>query len=166
MTLSFRDVADILKAIDDSSADEINIEVEGLRLAVSKRGASVQTPPTTETTTTQTAGGTKETAPAPPKSSTATKRPAPGSSQAPPGHEILRAPMVGTFYRKPGPEDPAFVEVGSTVATGDPLCLIEVMKLYTTIEATTSGEIVSIFAEDGALVDFDQQLFLIKTQGS
>ena len=166
MTLSFRDVAEILKAIDDSSADEINIEVEGLRLAVSKRGASVQAPPAAETTATQTAGSTKETAPAPQISPADTKIPSPDSSQAPPGHEILRAPMVGTFYRKPGPEDSPFVEVGSTVAKGDPLCLIEVMKLYTTIEATTSGEIVSIFAEDGALVDFDQQLFLIKTQGS
>ena len=166
MTLSFRDVAEILKAIDDSSADEINIEVEGLRLAVSKRGASVQAPPATETTATQSASGTKETAPVPQISPADTKIPSPDSSQAPPGHEILRAPMVGTFHRKPGPEDSPFVEVGSTVAKGDPLCLIEVMKLYTTIEATTSGEIVSIFAEDGALVDFDQQLFLIKTQGS
>ena len=166
MTLSFRDVAEILKAIDDSSADEINIEVEGLRLAVSKRGASGQAPPAAETTATQSASGTKESAPVPQISPADTKIPSPDSSQAPPGHEILRAPMVGTFYRKPGPEDSPFVEVGSTVAKGDPLCLIEVMKLYTTIEATTSGEIVSIFAEDGALVDFDQQLFLIKTQGS
>ena len=166
MTLSFRDVAEILKAIDDSSADEINIEVEGLRLAVSKRGASGQAPPAAETTATQTAGSTKESAPVPEISPSDTKIPSPDSSQAPPGHEILRAPMVGTFYRKPGPEDSPFVEVGSTVAKGDPLCLIEVMKLYTTIEATTSGEIVSVFAEDGALVDFDQQLFLIKTQGS
>ena len=166
MTLSFRDVAEILKAIDDSSADEINIEVEGLRLAVSKRGAPAQIPPSAETTATQTTSGTKETAPVPQISPADTKTPSPDSSQAPPGHEILRAPMVGTFYRKPGPEDSPFVEVGSTVTKGDPLCLIEVMKLYTTIEATTSGEIVSIFAEDGALVDFDQQLFLIKTQAS
>ncbi len=161
MTLSFRDIAEILKAIDDSSADEINIEVEGLRLSVSKRGAptphaqpisevaSVSELPKTTQSDTQSAP-------------TETSNLPPTEPLAPSGHEIVRAPMVGTFYRKPSPDELPFVEVGSTVSKGDAVCLIEVMKLYTTIESTTAGEVVSILAEDGCLVEFDQPLFLIK----
>ncbi|MGD9828663.1 MAG: acetyl-CoA carboxylase biotin carboxyl carrier protein, partial [Hyphomicrobiaceae bacterium] len=74
----------------------------------------------------------------------------------------VRAPMVGSFYRRPSPQEKPFVEVGSKVKKGDPLCLIEVMKLYTTIEAPVSGTVVAITAEDGKLVEFDQLLFVVK----
>ena len=161
MALTFREIAEILKAIDESSADEISIEVEGLRLSVSKRGASAspQTIPDPSTREIPTpAKAESETVPVQAPSQSVHE-----TTQAPSGHEILRAPMVGTFYRRPSPDEQPFVEIGSKVSTGDPVCLIEVMKLYTTIESTVDGEIVSIFADDGVLVDFDQQLFLIKT---
>ena len=161
MTLSFRDIAEILKAIDDSSADEINIEVEGLRLSVSKRGA--HTPHTQSNSEAASVSELPKTTQSDTHSAPAeTSKPPPAEPLAPSGHEIVRAPMVGTFYSKPSPEEPPFVEVGSTVSKGDAVCLIEVMKLYTTIESTTDGEIVSIFTEDGCLVEFDQPLFLIK----
>lgn len=162
MALSFREIADILKAIDESSADEINIEIEGLRLSVSKRGksASPHTIPDASTRNSPTpVPAESETVPGQAPDQTASEK-----TQAPPGHEILRAPMVGTFYRRPSPDEQPFVEIGSKVSKGDPVCLIEVMKLYTTIESTVDGEIVSVFADDGVLVEFDQQLFLIKTQ--
>ena len=69
--------------------------------------------------------------------------------------------MVGTFYRSPSPDQPPFVEANQHVSPGDPLGLIEVMKLYTTIEANLSGTIRSIEAGDGELVEFDQLLFVI-----
>ena len=162
MALTFREIADILKAIDESRADEISIEVEGLRLSVSKRGASAspQTNPDAPTREIPTpAKAESESVPVQAPSQSVHEK-----TQAPSGHEILRAPMVGTFYRRPSPDEQPFVEIGSKVSKGDPVCLIEVMKLYTTIESTVNGEIVSIFADDGVLVDFDQQLFLIKTQ--
>ena len=162
MTLNYRDIAEILKAIDESQAEEIEIEVEGLRLAIRKKGASGQTfgqqaPAVSETDSSD-------------SHETTTLEPPPvvpepvamDNTQAPPGHEIIRSPMVGTFYSRPNPEANPFVEPGATVAKGDPLCLIEVMKLYTTLESTTSGIVVSVFAEDGKLVEFDQQLFLVK----
>lgn len=164
MTLSFRDIADILKAIDESNAEEINIEVEGIKLSVSKSGSRAA--PIRQVASTESASVEDESVP---ESTTAAEsgeeqnKPTSRDAPTPSGHEILRAPMVGTFYRRPSPEDDPFVEVGSTVKQGDPLCLIEVMKLYTTIESTVAGEIVSIFADDGNLVEFDQQLFLIKT---
>ena len=162
MTLTYRDIAEILKAIDESQAEEIEIEVEGLRLAIRKKGASSQSfahqaPAVSETDSSDSRQAT-----------TLEARPvvsepvAMDDTQAPPGHEIIRSPMVGTFYSRPNPEADSFVEPGTTVAEGDSLCLIEVMKLYTTVESTTSGTVVSVFAEDGKLVEFDQQLFLVK----
>ena len=70
--------------------------------------------------------------------------------------------MVGTFYRRPQPEADPFVDVGSEVKKGDPLCLVEVMKLFTTLYADQAGEIVEIGAEDCGLVEYDQVLFLVR----
>jgi biotin carboxyl carrier protein len=70
--------------------------------------------------------------------------------------------MVGSFYRRPSPHEAPFVEVGGRVGKGDPLCLIEVMKLYTTIEAPGDGIVEAIAVEDGAAIEFDQLLFVIK----
>ena len=70
--------------------------------------------------------------------------------------------MVGTFYRAASPKDPPFVEIGTVIKPGQPLCLIEVMKLYTTIEAKQAGKIVDIPAISGALVEYDQVLFVIQ----
>jgi biotin carboxyl carrier protein len=70
--------------------------------------------------------------------------------------------MVGTFHRRPSPQGAVFVEIGQTVQKGQPLCLIEVMKLFTTIEAEAAGTIEAIVPDDGALVEFDQLLFRLK----
>jgi acetyl-CoA carboxylase biotin carboxyl carrier protein len=74
---------------------------------------------------------------------------------------VVRSPMVGTFYRKPSPTSPAFVEVGQTVKKGDTLCIVEAMKMMNHIEAETSGVIESILVEDGQPVEYDQPLFTI-----
>jgi len=74
----------------------------------------------------------------------------------------VRAPMVGTFYRRPSPQEKPFAEVGARISKGEPLCLIEVMKLYTTIAAPADGIVVAIAADDGALVEFDQLLVVVK----
>ena len=75
--------------------------------------------------------------------------------------DIIKSPMVGTFYSKPSPEEPPFVITGQEVKKGETLCLIEVMKLFTAVECTADGTVEMIFAEDGALVEFDQPLFSI-----
>ena len=74
----------------------------------------------------------------------------------------MRAPMVGTFYRSPSPGAPPFVEVGSRVRKGDALCIVEVMKLFTTIAAERDGTIAEIGAENAALVEYGQMLFVMK----
>lgn len=70
--------------------------------------------------------------------------------------------MVGTFYRAPGPDAPPFVDVGMIVREGQPLCLIEVMKLFTTINSEIAGRVVQIGAEDGELVEYGRTLFVIE----
>jgi acetyl-CoA carboxylase biotin carboxyl carrier protein len=76
------------------------------------------------------------------------------------GH-VMKAPMVGTFYRSSGPDAAAFVEVGQTVKAGDTLCIIEAMKLMNEIEADVSGVIKAIQVENGQAVEYGQPMFVI-----
>nr|WP_315189836.1 acetyl-CoA carboxylase biotin carboxyl carrier protein [uncultured Flavobacterium sp.] len=73
----------------------------------------------------------------------------------------IKSPIIGTFYRKPSPDKSVFVEVGSTIAKGDVLCVIEAMKLFNEIESEVSGKIVKILVDDMSPVEFDQPLFLV-----
>jgi acetyl-CoA carboxylase biotin carboxyl carrier protein len=150
MALTYKEVAEILKIIDASECDEVNIELEGVRLSVRRNTSGTAAP----------AAG-KPAPPPPPKiESAVTPVAAAPAVQLADGAQI-RSPMVGTFYRRPSPDEAAFVEVGSTVAEGDPLCLIEVMKLFTTIEAKQAGTVKQIAVEDAQLVEFDQVLFVL-----
>ena len=95
--------------------------------------------------------------------------PAPVTPAAAPANEtetlkghVLHAPMVGTFYRKPAPDAPNFVDVGSTVSVGQTVCIIEAMKVMNEIKAEKSGTICEIIAEDGTAVQFGDPLFRIK----
>ncbi|MEK9673434.1 MAG: acetyl-CoA carboxylase biotin carboxyl carrier protein [Rhodospirillaceae bacterium] len=156
MALTYKEVSEILKMIDASQADEVVLETGGTRLVVRRRGAAPQPAPAA-----QPAPAKEIPAAPPPASAAASAAATPVGAQAADGQTAVRAPMVGTFYRRPAPGEPVFVEQGSRVKKGDALCLIEVMKLYTTIEATADGVIETICAEDGSLVEFDQILFLM-----
>ena len=74
---------------------------------------------------------------------------------------MIKSPIIGTFYRKPSPDKPSFVEIGKSIAEGDVLCVIEAMKLFNEIESEVSGKIVKILVEDQSPVEFDQPLFII-----
>jgi acetyl-CoA carboxylase biotin carboxyl carrier protein len=73
----------------------------------------------------------------------------------------IKSPIIGTFYRKPSPDKPMFVEVGSTIAKGNVLCVIEAMKLFNEIESEVSGKIIKILVDDMSPVEYDQPLFLV-----
>ena len=166
MSLTHADIAEIIRLVDQSTLDEFVVEVGGLRVEVRRKGA-VPAPP----------GATAAPAPAVPDAP-ASSLPAPapppavaeqdGGPAAAPGEPALdegqvavRSPMVGTFYRRPSPDEPPYVEVGSEVEVDAPLGLVEVMKLYTTIHAKTPGRIARICASDAELVEYDQVLFII-----
>lgn len=91
--------------------------------------------------------------------------PAPAVSAAPAVRDLSNAqksPMVGTFYRAPGPNAPAFVEIGQQVKAGDTLCIIEAMKLMNEIEAEKSGVIKEILVDNGTPVEYGEPLFIIE----
>ena len=73
----------------------------------------------------------------------------------------IKSPIIGTFYRKPSPDKPSFVEVGDNISEGDVLCVIEAMKLFNDIESEVSGKIVKVLVDDSSPVEFDQPLFLV-----
>lgn len=94
--------------------------------------------------------------------------PAPAAAAAPvaeaeatPEGHVVKSPMVGTFYRSPSPEAKAFVDVGSSVAVGDTLCIIEAMKLLNEIESDQAGVIKAILVENGQPVEYGEPLFVI-----
>ena len=73
----------------------------------------------------------------------------------------VKSPIIGTFYRRPSPDKPLFVEVGHSISEGDVLCMIEAMKLFNEIESEITGTIVKILVDDSSPVEFDQPLFLV-----
>ena len=162
MSLSYTDVGEILKMIDSSSCAEVVLEIDGIKMIVRRgeQGASVPE-------VSAASGSGQSDFGTPTGNEVASLIPSQSANNFDAGKaaaengDIVKSPMVGTFYSKPSPEDPPFVAVGRKVKKGDTLCLIEVMKLFTTVECTTNGTVETIFAEDGALVEFDQPLFLV-----
>jgi acetyl-CoA carboxylase biotin carboxyl carrier protein len=161
VSLTYKDVAEILRIVDESDVEELVLELADSKLVIRRNATTgavtAEEPPAPPVPETKPAA---KTAPVPPPEPIAVSE-SPPKAVAPAGTEI-RAPMVGTFYRRPGPQDSPFVETGDHVAAGDPLCLIEVMKLFTTIESPVSGKVVQIAAENEALVELDDLLFVIE----
>jgi acetyl-CoA carboxylase biotin carboxyl carrier protein len=164
MRLRYEDISEILKIIDSSSCDEFLLETEDIKLVVRRRGAngpipSVSTQPLAPSAPVS-ADSDPPAAHTPALQSAASAAPSPTGDE---GRHVVRAPMVGTFYRAPSPGQPPFVDIGAAVQEGDPLCIIEVMKLFTTIYADRGGTVVEIGANDSEPVEYGQALFVIET---
>jgi acetyl-CoA carboxylase biotin carboxyl carrier protein len=156
VSLRYDEIAEILKIIDGSSCDEVIVEVGDVKLVIRRNGTSGGAPARDVVTP----AAKPAVSHAPPPSSPVPRAP-PLVHKAP--HQIeVTAPMVGTFYRAPSPGAKAFVEIGSSVRKGDPLCLIEVMKLFTTIISEHDGRVAQIGAENGELVEYGRMLFVIE----
>jgi len=154
VSLSYDEIAEIIKLIDSSSCDELVVETGDMKLVVRRNGASPAA--AAEYTERGSAPVAVSRAPTPMARAVAPK------VEVAAGQIEVTAPMVGTFYRAPSPEAPPFVAVGSVVNAGQPLCLIEVMKLFTTINAEVAGRIVQIGAENAELVEYGRTLFVIE----
>ena len=105
-------------------------------------------------------GGGQIAAPAPAAAPAIATAPDGDASEGPSG-EAISSPMVGTFYRKPTPDDPDFVSVGDTISEGQTLCIIEAMKVMNEIKAEVKGTIAEVLLEDGKPVEYGQALFRI-----
>jgi acetyl-CoA carboxylase biotin carboxyl carrier protein len=155
MTLSYSDVAEIVKIVDSSNCDEVSLELEGAKILIRRKGASE---PAQVAAAPAPASAPAAPAPAP---EAAAAQPSAAASTAPASGNQVVAPMVGTFYSRPSPDEAEFVSVGTDVEIGTPLCIIEVMKLFTTIESTRAGTVRAILASDGEMVEYGQPLFVI-----
>ena len=142
--LSNAEIIDLLKALNESKFDELRLEIPGFKLVLSKGFAQ------------QERIEPLEEPPPPPKAET------PEEAEDLQGLVAVRSPILGIFYRAPKPGAPPFVEVGSPVGAEDPVCLIEVMKLFNTVAAGTAGRIARVCAENGSMVEYDQVLFLVE----
>ena len=153
--MNIKDVKDLIDLIDGTDVVEVEVERAGARIRVRRDGgahpaaAPVLPPPA---------------APQPPAAAAAT---APGALKTetplPDNVTLVRAPLVGRFYRSPGPDAAAFVEVGDRVRKGQVLCIIEAMKLMNQIEAEQAGVVRAVLATDGSPVEFGEPLFEIET---
>ncbi|MCM3784113.1 acetyl-CoA carboxylase biotin carboxyl carrier protein [Neobacillus mesonae] len=153
------EIKELIKVIDESSVQELEIENEGSRLTIRKPGKTefVQAPASVSTfpviNQVQPQAAVEAAAPAAPAQETANSN----------LHKIV-SPMVGTFYSAPSPEAGVFVSVGSKVSEKTTVCIVEAMKLMNEIEADVKGEIVEILVQNGQLVEYGQPLFLVKPE--
>jgi acetyl-CoA carboxylase biotin carboxyl carrier protein len=159
MDLSKDDVFRIIQLIEESGYDDVRLEIGDFKLHVQKHAAGG--PPTVRVFGQDgTLRGAAMDAPFP---ATAPARTAEGKTAEPipEGAVVVRAPMLGTFYRSPSPGEKPFVEAGTKVAPDDTVCLVEVMKLFNSIKAGTAGTVVQILAENAAMVEHGQPLLVI-----
>ena len=164
--MDLKDIQNLIKFVAKSGASEVKLEMEDVKITI-KTGADETK---AETTFVQQIPVAATPAPQPAAIPQPAAAPAAtnggGTPEAPAAADddkyiTIKSPIIGTFYRKPSPDKPVFVEVGSTVAEGDVLCVIEAMKLFNEIESEVSGKIVKVLVDDSSPVEFDQPLFLV-----
>jgi acetyl-CoA carboxylase biotin carboxyl carrier protein len=164
MQLDHDQLRQLLALLGDSDIQELKLEGDDFRLEV-RRNLPSPTPATV--TMVQAPAGTPPLAPGPVAPVGAAPAPAP-SPPPPPAASVrsdlqaVTAPMVGTFYRSSAPGEAPFVEVGSRISAGQPVCILEAMKLMNELECEFSGEVVEILVENGTPVEFGQVLMRIK----
>jgi acetyl-CoA carboxylase biotin carboxyl carrier protein len=162
MDLTHSDVQSILKIIDAAEhLEEVEITHNGFRLHVVRTsGGTLHRPPHAASPTQPSAEAPAVASKPPPPPATASTSQA-AEAKVPDGIVAIRAPMLGVFYRASAPGEKPFVEVGQRVRADDTVCLIEVMKLFSSIRAGVDGEVVKILVDNGGLVEFDQPLIFV-----
>lgn len=162
--MDIKEIQSLIKFVAKSGASEVKLEMEDIKITIRTGSAAQNTPETTivqqiPMAQTPTAPATNAPSATSPQEAAA---PTAGTPKAEESKYItIKSPIIGTFYRKPSPDKPAFVEVGTTISQGDVLCVIEAMKLFNDIESEVSGKIVKILVDDSSPVEFDQPLFLV-----
>ena len=156
--MNFKEIKELIEILDQSNLTEINIEDNKGSVVNLKKEKE------TEIITPQVAQQ-----PAPSIAQPQVAQSAPQVSEDTQSQEVvadnyetINAPMVGTFYKSPSPEEGAYVQVGDKVSNDTTVCILEAMKLFNEIQAEISGEIVEILVEDGQMVEYGQPLFKVK----
>jgi acetyl-CoA carboxylase biotin carboxyl carrier protein len=159
--MDIKEIQSLIKFVAKSGASEVKLETDEIKITI--RTGSLGTNETTYVQSIPMAQAPVAQQPAPVQTG------APASAGSAPKEDAsddskyitIKSPIIGTFYRKPSPDKPVFVEVGDTISAGDVLCVIEAMKLFNDIESEVSGTIVKVLVDDSSPVEFDQPLFLV-----
>jgi acetyl-CoA carboxylase biotin carboxyl carrier protein len=159
--MDIKEIQSLIKFVAKSGASEVKLETEDIKITI-RTGATGGSPETTFVQQIPMAQPMAQPVmpPAPSEAPAAAEKPA-AEADEDSKYITIKSPIIGTFYRKPSPDKPSFVEVGDTISKGDVLCVIEAMKLFNDIESEVTGKIVKVLVEDSSPVEFDQPLFLV-----
>ena len=154
--MKIKEIQNLIKFVAKSGASEVKLEMEDVKITIKTNDGSqpvvIQKTPVVPQQVIQTQPVSPD--PSVPPSAQA-------DVEEDPNYITIKSPIIGTFYRKPSPDKPNFVEVGDSISEGSVLCVIEAMKLFNDIESEVSGKIVKILVDDSSPVEFDQPLFLV-----
>lgn len=156
--MDLKDIQNLIKFVAKSGASEVKLEMEDIKITI-KTGTE-----RTETTILQHAPSHIPQIAANPTAAQAPTQVAVADSvvtEAAVKYIEITSPIIGTFYRRPSPDKPVFVEVGDVVSPHTVVCMVEAMKLFNEIESEVSGKIVKILVEDGTPVEYGQPIFLV-----
>lgn len=157
--MDLKQIKKIIDLIAESDVDEVSIEEGEFKIKVKKNADTAQQAPAMPVQYQMPPQQASQQQPAQAESGGTDS--GGGEKEAEVGGDVVKSPIVGTFYRAPSPDDDPFVSVGDQVEKGQTLCIVEAMKIMNEIESEFSGEIKKILIDDGEAVEFDQPLFII-----
>lgn len=156
--MDVKEIQNLIKFVAKSGATEVKLEMDDFKITIkTTEGASAEA----TYVTTQVPQQVQVAAPVAQAPAPVAPAKEQSSSDDDSKYITIKSPMIGTMYRKPSPDKPAFVEIGATISKGDVVCMIEAMKLFNEIESDVSGKIVKVLVDDSSPVEFDQPLFLV-----
>ena len=157
--MELKEIQNLIKFVAKSGVSEVHVEMGETKVTIKTGGDVVQQVVTAPAAIEVATPAAPVAAPAP-ASEPAPAAPAAATTEND-NHITIKSPIIGTFYRKPSPDKPNFVEAGDQVNEGDVLCVVEAMKLFNEIESEVSGTIVKVLVDDSSPVEFDQPLFIV-----
>ena len=168
---NLKEIQDFIRTVSKIGISEVDVQTDDLKLNVKFPVGEIAAAPAANGETfqipyhLQMASGISQQMGAPVQAAATTTTPIEFRQEAKEDEKkylTIKSPMVGTFYRRPSPDKPIYVNVGDEISKGKVLCVIEAMKLFNEIEAEVSGKIAKILVEDGSPVEYDQPLFLVE----
>ena len=154
--MTLEEIQELIKFVAKSGATEVDLEFEDVKISIKSPPKKRRGQPDEPIAIVQQATPIQKVA-----ASVITETVPQSKAEDDSKHVTIKASMIGTFYRSSGPDKDAFVNVGDEIKEGDPICIIEAMKLFNEIESEVSGKIVKVLVDDNTPVEFDQPLFLV-----
>lgn len=160
MEIDIRKIKSLVEIIEQSSVSEIELTQGEESVRISRASAALPVMVTAPAAALQAAAPAAAAAPAP--AAAPAEAPAAGDEANVPDEKLIKSPMVGTFYRSSAPDQKPFVEEGQSISKGDPLCIVEAMKMMNQITADKAGTIKKVLVSNGDIVEYDQPLFVLE----